>query len=310
MAYHFTDAEVDELLMEVEQTINTSAKLAKNFGQKPGEGDDTDDAPPMGGDPTPAAGAPPAAAGAPPAPGAGAPADDGTGAPPAPGAGDAGDLDGASGGDAGDQGMDADGTGADATGGDGTDDGAPPADGQQGDQALEGDQGGQGGEELSDQELHQIYSGMDPADQERHYMVLRAVLRQSYQKFEKSETNSNEDEEMSKEQVKKFEDEIAALKKSNKEMEESLGGALKAVEIMAKPTRKAVVGTVEMIAKSETVAQNDLSELSKSEIVAKIGEKVKDHSLSKNDRTTMNRYVLSKTEEGRQEVLSILGGKK
>lgn len=307
MAKHFTDAEIDAMLEEVEQAVNTSVKLAKNAGQKPGE---TDDAPDMGGDPA-AAGAPPAAApGAPGAPGAGAPptadptAADAGGDPAA--AGQDPGADPAAGGDpamaGGDPGADPAAEG-DPAGGEGD-----PAAAGQGDQALEGD--GQGGEELSDQELHQIYSQMDPADLERHYMVVRSVLRQAYQKFEKSEPNSNKEEEMSKEQLKKFEDEIAALKRSNKEMEDSLSGALKAVEIMAKPTRKAVVGTVEVLGKNEGQGQPDTSNLSKAEIVAKIGEKVKDHSLSKNDRTTMNRYVLSKTEEGRQEVLAILGGKK
>jgi hypothetical protein len=193
--------------------------------------------------------------------------------------------------------------------------GDPAAQGQDsagdGDQALAGE--GQGGEELSDQELHQIYAGMDPADLERHYMVIRSVLRTAYQKFEKSESQPTKEDDMDKQEKAKLEKQIAELQKSNKEMEESLTGAIKAVEILAKPTRKAVVSDVQVLGKGEAqnqpAAGSDFSGLSKAEVVQKINGKVRDPKLTKSDRDTLNRYVLSKTEEGRSEVLAILGGK-
>ncbi len=297
MGKFFTDTEVEDILRDVEATINKAAKLSKAMPPPPSDDDDaTDGAPAMaGGDDS----APPMGDDA------AAPADDST-PPPSDSAPPA------------DDGMGGDGS-AEAPGDDDT---APPMDGDpgqdgQGEQALEGE--GQGdGDELSDQELHQIYSSMQPDELERHYMVVRAILRDQYQKMEKSEqakTEGNGDMKKDKKselkkKVAEQEKTINELKKSQKEMEDSFSGAIKAIELIAKPTRKAVVSDVQVLAKSEEVKADSFSGLSKAELTAKLNEKVKDPSLTKSQRQQINSFILSKGEEGKQQMVEILGGKK
>jgi hypothetical protein len=304
MGKFFTDTEVEDILREVESTINNAAalykskKLSKAGSPMPPPSDDDDgQAPPMaGGDDS----APPMAGGD-----DAGPADDST-PPPSDSAPPS------------DDGMGGDGSGEAA----GDDDMAPPMGGDQGqggegEQALEGE--GQQGDELSDQELHQIYASMEPAELERHYMIVRSLLRDQYQKAEMSEKIKKNEEggnmksdkkEKLKKKVAEQEQTIKDLQKSQKEMEDSLTGALKAVELIAKPTRKAVVGDVQVLNKTEEAKKDAFSGLSKAEICAKLNDKVKDPSLNKSQRQAINSYVLSKSEEGRDQVLEILGGKK
>ena len=189
--------------------------------------------------------------------------------------------------------------------------GGDPAMGGEGDPAMGGDDAlaneGEDGE-ISDEELHQIYASMDPSELERHYMIVRGLLRDAYAKMEKSETNNNEGTKVEK---KELEDKVANLEKSNKELEASLQGAIKAMQLIAKPTRKAITENVQILGKSEgdngNEGDNFPTDLSKSEIVAKINDRIRDTSLTKNDRDVFNDYLLRNS--GKEDVIKILGRK-
>ena len=171
-----------------------------------------------------------------------------------------------------------------------------------GEESLEEDDG-----ELSDEELHQIYGSMEPSDLERHYMIIRGMLRDSYAKMEKSEAGNSES--LSKKE--EYEAKIQELTKNQKEMESSLAAAFKAMELMAKPERKAVTSEVQVLGKTESDVTSspakeeiDFSSLSKSEIVSKINEKVKDPKLTKSDRDLINQYLLH--GEDKEQVFNLL----
>ena len=175
---------------------------------------------------------------------------------------------------------------------------------QLGEESLEEDDG-----ELSDEELHQIYSSMEPSDLERHYMIIRGMLRDSYAKMEKSESSDKGEESLSKKED--YEAKIKELTKNQKEMESSLAAAFKAMELMAKPERKAVTSEIQVLGKTESdVASSnakeevDFSTLSKNEIVSKINEKVKDPKLAKSERDIINQYLLH--GEGKEQVFNLL----
>lgn len=194
--------------------------------------------------------------------------------------------------------------------------------GQDGDQQLE--QEGQAGAEgeLSDEELQQIYGSMDPQELERHYMVLRGILRDQYQKAEggiqddpsavaaskvaKSETPMNKSEKATADKFKKLEAE-------NDELKKSVDALLKATKIMIQPTRKAATTEIEFINKSEggsnTPKAAETLNLSKAEIKEKVGTLCKtNHTLTKSERDLCSRYIVNGSNES--EVLKLIGAKK
>lgn len=207
-----------------------------------------------------------------------------------------------------------------APGADGQDPGAgaPGADGQDPDQQLEqeGQQGQDG--EISDEELQQIYGSMDPQELERHYMILRGILRDQYQKAEAG-TEDKKDEDKSAKDMDKcgdmttmsksekmIQDENKALKAKVEQLEKSTDGLLKAVKILTQPTRKAATTEIEFIKKSEETA-NEVT-LSKAEIKDKLNQICKTNmTLTKNERDLANRYILTGSNE--LEVLKLIGAK-
>lgn len=289
---------LEDIIKDIGQAWDIAMKKTKTLSKADVDQDDDSDAPEApeaDADQQPAPSAPPADAGAG-APGAGAPpADMGAGAPPA----------------AGQEGVPPD-AGADA--GAGPDAGA----GQDPDQQLEQEgQAGQDGE-LSDEELQQVYGAMDPQELERHYMVLRGILRDQYQKAETStEDKKDEDEsakdmekcgEMSKSEGKSknaLEAEVADLKKS-------IDGLLKATKILSQPTRKAATTEIEFINKSEggsNAVQPEVLNLSKAEIKDRLNTLCKTNmTLTKAERDLANRYFISGNNES--EVLKLIGAKK
>ena len=288
---YFSETEIDEILGAVEETMQNAAKLAKgNF-----DSDEEGDAPAMQGEqaaaPAPEMGAPAPEMGAP-APEMGAPAP----AAPAP-----------------EMGQDPAAQEAAPEEGFGED---PAAQEQgfgeeqpQGEEALEGDQG-----EISDEELQQIYSSMDPSDLERHYMIIRSMLRDAYAKMEKKEESAESTNGEGQLEKSEYQEKISALEKSNKEMEKSLTAAIEAMSILTKPERKAVTSEVQVLGKSEndTAATKEgtvnYNELSKSELVGELNEKVRDPKLSKSDRDTINAFLLR--DEGKEQVIKLLGSNK
>lgn len=239
----------------------------------------------------------------------------------APGA-DAGAPAGAPGADAGMSGADAGAADPAAAGAPGADagapgagaDGMPGADGQNPDQQLEqeGQQGQDG--EISDEELQQIYGSMDPQELERHYMILRGILRDQYQKAEGAESAKEMDKcgemtSMSKSE-KMVIDENAALKAKIQELEKSTDGLLKAVKILSQPTRKAATMAVQVLNKSEDglTTGDDLAPLSKSEIKDRLTQICKTNmTLTKSERDLANRYFINGSNE--LEVLKLIGAK-
>jgi len=289
----FSDSEIDEILGAVEETMQNAANLAKG-GFPPQEGDEeVGDAPALPTDEGQADMGQEAPAEVPSEDmGAGAPGEEAPIGEEVPGE---------------EAGM------GDEMGAPEEEAGMPPEAGAEGDEALEGDDG-----ELNDEELHQIYSSMDPSDLERHYMIIRSMLRDAYAKMEKTEDssedqqNSNEEEDMAK--TEELEKKVSELTKSNDEMQKSLEAAVKAMQIIAKPERKAVTSEVQVLGKTESDVANgtnegsvDYTSLSKSDITEKLNDKVRDPSLSKSDRDAINGYLLR--GEGQDQVIKILGSK-
>lgn len=289
--HYFSESEIDEIIGAVEESMQKAASLAKaDFSDTEDKGDAPEmAAPPEMADASAADAPPPAPAVdvAPPAPGMGAEESHeiGTEGEEMPG-----------GEPAAEEGMEQ----------------APDQMEAEGDAALAEDDG-----ELSDDELHQIYASMDPSDLERHYMIIRGMLRDAYAKMEKSEDGSS-DASTKKDEVdmvkkSEYENKISELEKSNEEMKKSLEAAIKAVELISKPERKAVTSEVQVLGKTESDVSSgkesdiDYSSLSKSEITAELNKKVRDPNLSKSDRDIINGYLLR--GEGQKEVIKLLGSK-
>ena len=268
----FTDKEIDALLASVDsaltkaEQLSKSNKLAKAFPPTT----DKDDVGSTDAPPAPAADSAPPADAAPPA----APAADA--APPAD-APPAGEPDG-------DEGA------------------APPqAPGAEGDQALEGE--GQD-QPLTDEELDQIYGSMDPAELQRHMAAI--------QKFAQGAAAApapeappaappmppaappampTEKGEKGKQAAVDSKAQGGMVKAEDfKALQTQFDLLSKAVELMTKPTRKAVT-SIQTIQKSEgdTLPRKTVN---KEEIKPKLTELTKGSNLTKSEREMINEYCL------------------
>jgi hypothetical protein len=190
---------------------------------------------------------------------------------------------------------------------------------------------------LSDEELQQVYSSMAPEELERHYMVIRGLLQQQYSKAEKApeanggqikagmakeEKGSKEEMdkcgEMSSPAMKKSETnglakEVADLKKSNDELKAGLDKALQAVKILAQPVRKAITSEIQYISKSEApvaqaAAQPNFAEMSDEALKASLNDVCRSGALNKSERDLVNNYILNYA--GKDKVIEILRSKK
>lgn len=192
-------------------------------------------------------------------------------------------------------------------------------------------------QQLSDEELQQVYSSMAPEELERHYMVIRGLLQQQYSKAEKApeanggqikagmakeEKGSKEEMdkcgEMSSPAMKKSETnglakEVADLKKSNDELKAGLDKALQAVKILAQPVRKAITSEIQYISKSEApvaqaAAQPNFAEMSDEALKASLNDVCRSGALNKSERDLVNNYILNYA--GKDKVIEILRSKK
>ncbi|MGH7240988.1 MAG: hypothetical protein ACREGB_01690 [Candidatus Saccharimonadales bacterium] len=302
----FTDQELDSLIDSVDATYKQAEQLAKNAAgkQEPANGGKISAGPARKAEPDPddqnqgPQGAPQAGQ-ADDAPAAGAAPADADAAGPAGGDMPPGAADPAQAGAA-----PADPAAAGAA--------DPAAAGAPGEQQLEGEGGAPGGEEapLSDEELQQIYTSMAPEELERHYMIIRPLLQAAYQKAEvtaKSEgAGSQEGTSMNKAEKEQFD----KLQKDNEEMKKSVDLMGKVVDLMTKPQRKAITGTVDFIKKGEDQTAPGapaVKELSKSEV----GERFKSlggaPAFSKSEREAINAFLLH--GDGKERVSTILNSK-
>lgn len=296
----FSEADLDNLISSVEGALAKASNLSKAI---PPQQDDQD-APPAAAAAAPADDAAAAAAAAPPA---ADPAAD-PAAAAAPGADPAADPAAA----------------AQAPGMPGApaDEAALQQEGQPGDE----------GAPLSDEELNEIYASMPPEELERHYMIIRQHLQQAYAKAEADAgesqgggieaegprganqtthdgpTGGNESAMGKSEQ----DSEIAALKAKVAEQGRALETIAKGFEIMTKPARKSVTGTLDYIRKSEfdqAGGENgDVSGLSKAEKVAKLKE-IGPAPLTKDERDQVNAYILRDEFEGTVDKILARGKK-
>jgi hypothetical protein len=282
---YFSESEIDNILVAVEESMQNAANLSKSAKMSkalPGEED-----PSMGGDPAaapaPDMGGDPAAA---PAPDMGGDPSMG-GDPAAAPAPDMGGDPAAEGDMGGDPAAEGD------MGGD------PAAEGNP-DEALQGEEG-----DISDEELQQIYASMEPQELERHYMIIRGMLRDAYAKMEKSQPVKKSESSAN------LEGKVSDLVKENEEMKKSLEAAFKAIGHLARPERKAVTQSIQVLGKTESdvstgnsESSEDYTTLSKQEIVSRINQKVSDPRLSKSDREAINGFVLY--NEGKDKIFEIL----
>ena len=271
-----TEAEIDQILADVEQTLNASVlsksektpkKLAKADEDRP------EDDRPAAEAPAPESSA--LAEDAPAAPPAeGAPTEEAPAAPPA-------------------EEAPAEGAPAEET----------PAEGSE--EELEEPQ-------LSDEELHQIYGSMSPEELERHYMVIRQYMQEAYAKMEKSEKDSKEaGSSKDSEAIESLKKDNASLKDKVGELQKSLEVAVKALEIGLKPVRKSVAG-IEYVKKSEADSPV-VKPLEKSELQAKVGEfyqdKAKVSALKKSERDAIDNFLLNGSDKEKVEQILNIGGK-
>jgi hypothetical protein len=300
----FSEADLENLISSVEGALQKANKLSKAVPPQDPEAEDQSAAPPAEAGPAAAAPAPAAAAPAPAAPmdQAAMPQDAGPAAP-------------------------ADAMGAPAPAGDAAA-GAAPGEGELAQEA----QPGQEGAPLSDEELNEIYQSMPPEELERHYMIIRQHLQSAYAKAEEGESGNRFPEGMhiqpegergakqtthdgptgGNESAMGKNEEFEAMKAKIAQQDKALETITKAFEIMTKPSRKAVTGTIDYIRKSELDGGNggaeDVSGLSKKEKVSKLGA-ISPASLSKAERDQVNAYILR--DEFKDEVDKILSrGKK
>lgn len=167
---------------------------------------------------------------------------------------------------------------------------------------------------LSDEELQQVYSSMDPEELERHFTVIKDVLTAIHGEggAEAGEVPSDEmaegdapeaamPETMPEEEAMKSEAFIK-LKKENEEIKKSIVSLTKAIETLAKPARKAVTS----LSKSEEAVES----LSKAEISSKLSEITRVAGLTKSERQTINNYLLSGVGQELVEEIIIKSGRK
>jgi len=279
----FSDADIDNLIASVEETLQKSALLAKSGSLKKDDDSEADEQSPAA-DQAPAEAPAPEMEAAAPAPDAAAPEASEAPAQDAPPAEAAPEMEAAPQEGAPEQ-------------------EAPAAEGQPDEQALEGE--GQGEEApLNDEELEQIYGGMDPQELERHYMIIRRHLEGAYAKAEEKESDEESEKDESKEEEQKEHDDMeksekfASLAKTVEEQKRAIEMMTKAFELLARPERKAVTDLA-VIQKSEP----EHKELSKSEIDERI-RKVSPASLTKAERETVNAYLLH--GEGKEQIEKII----
>jgi hypothetical protein len=304
MKQYFTNTEIDEILVGVDDAIKEAGLLAKSetnenlkkFGEEDQMMGQEDDAPSMEGAP--------------------AAEEDASFADQAP----VGEEDASMAAMGQDDGMGMD-QGMEGDQGMGDEMGMDQGMGMEGEEALS--QEGEG-QEISDEELHEIYESMEDQELERHYMVIRSLLQGAYQKAEMAKTSmregqqsyqKSEQESEGEEMAKAERKQITALEKSNDELKGQLTKALKAIQLFAKPQRKSVASNIEFVAKSEgqeptAGSKEAMSSLSKTELGAKINKVVKSNTLNKSERNTINTYLLNGgRDEDKMPVLEILEGK-
>lgn len=203
-----------------------------------------------------------------------------------------------------------------------------PAEAEEGEAALESESEDA---PLSDEELQQIYGSMPAEELERHYMAIRQHLEQHMgdeaggeeKAAEAAQAAAPEQAAMKSEEAAKGQsiaknessavvesEEVKALKSEVEKLQKVAETAVKAVELVLQPSRKAVTG-IEFIRKNEEMeskssANEDFSKLSKADIDAKI-KQIGPANLSKTERQTVNNFLL--TSEGKDKVLDIIKSK-
>ncbi|HSV26691.1 MAG TPA: hypothetical protein VLH60_02255 [Sedimentisphaerales bacterium] len=168
----------------------------------------------------------------------------------------------------------------------------PPAEGEE---ALEGE----GEAPLSDEELHEIYGSMEPAELERHFMMIRSLLQDMYAKEAPAPgaeapapaPEAPAPEAPAPEQAMKSEtSELAQLKAEHEQLKKSLEGVVKAMEAtISAPQRKAIT-EIAFLDKSEGGKEETLT---REQILPILNEKSRSASLSKTERDAINDYLLT-----------------
>ena len=169
---------------------------------------------------------------------------------------------------------------------------------------------------LSDEELQQIYGSMDHEELERHF----AAIQQSMQQGQAAEGQAGQAEgeqapqqeapeqqapeaEPEQEEQEMGKSENASLRKEIAELRKAQEATIKAFEVLAAPSRKAVTG-MEYVQKSE--ASFDVQSLSKDEIKSKL-QSISPAALSKSERDSVNNFYLY--DEDKTDVLAIIKSK-
>lgn len=154
-------------------------------------------------------------------------------------------------------------------------------------------------EELSDEELMQIYASMSPEELERHLKIAQAVASKmkegaGAEAAPQAEAPAMEAQKAEKEFFNKLikhlqikDEEIQSLKGQLEELKKAVQLTTKAVLMQNKPIRKSVSG-VEFIDRSGSSA----AELTKAQIDERLAAKINSPSLTQSERDAINKYYL------------------
>jgi len=173
-------------------------------------------------------------------------------------------------------------------------------------------------ENLSDEELQEIYASMPREEAERHFMILSEIVKAQNEPEAPAQEAPVQEQAVAPEmavksenkpkiaELSKAEKENQNLKKENQEMKKSLEIATRAIELALKPVRKSAATMADVQIIDKGIAEK--KELSKEEIHAELDKKVADPSLTKSDRDCISNYFF--TGDGKERILEIIGGKK
>jgi hypothetical protein len=150
-------------------------------------------------------------------------------------------------------------------------------------------------QEVTEQEVTELYASMEKSEAETHLKALSKVLNVSDMK------KSEEETKLIKSEIETIKTSNEELKKSNEELKKNLEQAVtiisKITKAPAAPARKAIVSEMEYIKKSEEENENkqEIKNLSKSEISEKLKDQIRSGNLAKKDSDAIISYYDNKT---------------
>ena len=145
------------------------------------------------------------------------------------------------------------------------------------------------------EEMNKLYKSMADSERKAHYSALKkAMVSDEMEKSEKQETATPEVIKENDE-VTLLKAELDAVKAANSELKKNFEGVIEALKarFVKKPAAPKQKAITELGVLAKTEGKED-AELSREQVIKKLGEKAKDPSLKKSDRDLINAYCYNK----------------